>query len=583
MKLLKAIIWIIVLLVAWSLWSRRVSTWPEELRISLAALVCLVAVGILGRKGIRLWGGASSNSGSSKRLRTAGLWFTVSVFSAIGFALFLRSPAEQLVVVWQEAFPNQVVKSVQSGNGEQEVSGNWLWTDGTRRALPRKTNLKPGKKPELFLRFDDSALSSEASKRPLYVSAVHFDHYRNSAWEIDTVESETLEAKRDGQILLGSRRPAGGIWHTIVLSSSAEQKSPLVGLQGINRVKGLPQIERWSDGMHILPPTGELGKGYRYRVLSHPLRLEDAEAVADSPPQGIEKRRWLALPDFPLVTEINRLSDRIVRGSNDLARARSIETYLRENYEYSLSTQNQENLDPLQNFLFEEKSGHCEYFATAGALMARASGIPARLVYGWAGGTWYEYANWFVFRADEAHAWVEVWLEDRGWVVMDPTPEAALRARGSRKPGEKLPSLPRADEELLEMDDDSGVLVAERFPWGIASLLLALAFGIYVATRRRSGVIEVSQSGTEPWREAIPSHYFELWRKHCGKQNPGRDLHSSTLRQQLKWCQPEPEFSDDLRSYHYAVRYQGEPANRSRERELAKRIRAWAVGFGNKT
>ena len=118
-----------------------------------------------------------------------------------------------------------------------------------------------------------------------------------------------------------------------------------------------------------------------------------------------------------------------------------IQEHLRTTLQYSLETTNVRDLDPLENFLFEEKRGHCEYFATAGALMARALGIPSRVAYGWAGGKWFEASGLFVFRANEAHSWTEVWLDRHGWVIMDPTPQA--NGAGERAqvagPGETLP------------------------------------------------------------------------------------------------------------------------------------------------
>ena len=102
----------------------------------------------------------------------------------------------------------------------------------------------------------------------------------------------------------------------------------------------------------------------------------------------------------------------------------------------------------MENFLFEEKRGHCEYFATAGALMARALGLPSRVAYGWAGGTWYDDAGLFVFRANEAHAWTEVWLENFGWVLHGSDAANARRRRkkrASRRRARRFPTRWRDD------------------------------------------------------------------------------------------------------------------------------------------
>ncbi len=72
-------------------------------------------------------------------------------------------------------------------------------------------------------------------------------------------------------------------------------------------------------------------------------------------------------------------------------------------------------------FLFETREGFCENYAGSYALLMRAAGIPARIVTGYQGGEVNEVGNYLIVRQSDAHAWVEVWLEDRGWVRIDPT------------------------------------------------------------------------------------------------------------------------------------------------------------------
>ncbi len=73
------------------------------------------------------------------------------------------------------------------------------------------------------------------------------------------------------------------------------------------------------------------------------------------------------------------------------------------------------------DFLFETRKGFCENYAGSYALLMRAAGIPARIVTGYQGGEINAVGNYLIVRQSDAHAWVEVWLEDRGWVRIDPT------------------------------------------------------------------------------------------------------------------------------------------------------------------
>ena len=78
--------------------------------------------------------------------------------------------------------------------------------------------------------------------------------------------------------------------------------------------------------------------------------------------------------------------------------------------------------DPLANFLFDRRKGHCEYFASAMAVMLRTVGIPSRVVTGFASGVYNPLTGWQVVRASDAHSWVEAWIAGRGWRTYDPTP-----------------------------------------------------------------------------------------------------------------------------------------------------------------
>lgn len=77
--------------------------------------------------------------------------------------------------------------------------------------------------------------------------------------------------------------------------------------------------------------------------------------------------------------------------------------------------------DPIDEFLFDTRRGYCEHYASAFAYLARAAGIPARVVTGYLGGEMNPVGDYFIVRQSDAHAWTEVWLAGRGWVRVDPT------------------------------------------------------------------------------------------------------------------------------------------------------------------
>ncbi len=116
--------------------------------------------------------------------------------------------------------------------------------------------------------------------------------------------------------------------------------------------------------------------------------------------------------------------------------ARRCEAYLRDSgqFSYTLNLSIQDPLiDPVEDFLFNRRQGHCEYFATALTLMLRAAGIPSRLVSGFKGGDVNTVTGRYEVRQLHAHAWVEAWADDE-WLVLDPTPagrDATVQAMAS--------------------------------------------------------------------------------------------------------------------------------------------------------
>jgi transglutaminase-like putative cysteine protease len=99
---------------------------------------------------------------------------------------------------------------------------------------------------------------------------------------------------------------------------------------------------------------------------------------------------------------------------------RAITHFRSARLEYSL-TPPLLDANPIDQFLFETRSGFCEHFSSTFAFLMRAAGVPARIVTGYQGGEINPVDGYLVVRQSDAHAWVEVHLEDRGWVRVDPT------------------------------------------------------------------------------------------------------------------------------------------------------------------
>lgn len=139
---------------------------------------------------------------------------------------------------------------------------------------------------------------------------------------------------------------------------------------------------------------------------------------------------YLQLP-ARLDRRIPELAREITKNSaTPFDKAQRIESYLRGSYAYTLKLTGKPGQDPLAHFLFEARAGHCEYFASAMAIMLRTLGIPSREVNGFLPGEYNDMAGDYIVRASDAHSWVEVYFPGEGWHVFDPTPSSIENGSG---------------------------------------------------------------------------------------------------------------------------------------------------------
>ncbi|MCL4269704.1 MAG: transglutaminase-like domain-containing protein [Anaerolineales bacterium] len=159
----------------------------------------------------------------------------------------------------------------------------------------------------------------------------------------------------------------------------------------------------------------------------HKPSVEELRAAGEEYPRSL--RPYLELPnDLP-----PRVLDLALNLTADLPtpydRAVMLEAYLRQ-FPYSREVPAPpSNRDAVDYFLFDLKTGYCDYYASALVVMARATGIPARLVMGYSEGVYDHENEYFIVRSSNAHAWAELYFPNIGWVEFEPTPNQPLRFR----------------------------------------------------------------------------------------------------------------------------------------------------------
>ena len=170
----------------------------------------------------------------------------------------------------------------------------------------------------------------------------------------------------------------------------------------------------------------------------HPINRYEAESklpeidsdelrlATNTAPGGMDE--YLKLP--PLDIRISQLAEEIAAPApSNYDKAVAVEQYLSTHFGYTLELPSSLPQDPLANFLFERKKGHCEYFASSMAVMLRSLRIPSRIVTGFRGGEFNDLTGQYVVRASDAHSWVEAYFPGSGWISFDPTPAGNLPAR----------------------------------------------------------------------------------------------------------------------------------------------------------
>jgi transglutaminase-like putative cysteine protease len=275
---------------------------------------------------------------------------------------------------------------------------------------------------------------SEVPASPYWRMLV-LDHYENGAFRFSQLaQSMELARQRTSLVLNGtprSRRREPVQW-TFFLESGVSRYLPLLGQFETLRFRE-PQNFRYGRQAPILALREEPVTMLPYRVEGFEIAasLPDAAFARELTEHASSPQRrvlvHLRLPTFPRQTDstvLNRVLAEVTGGEKLPAPefSRRACEWLKRNHAYSLSP----NIpgsggDPLVRWLSSREAGHCELFAGSLVLLARAAGIPARMVTGFRGGTWNGYSNNFTIRNSDAHAWAELFDEASGnWLRADP-------------------------------------------------------------------------------------------------------------------------------------------------------------------
>jgi transglutaminase-like putative cysteine protease len=396
-----------------------------------------------------------------------------------------------------------------------------------------------------------------------------YDLYDNQGWQVSATSYQVVTAAAEVQANV-PRHPD----HRLTVAISVIQPADgLLFTPGRPIFWSLTTRDSYATTASGSEPTasvddGPLSAGSVYQVTAEPPYTEPRPNAAGPPADP----QYSLLPNT-IDPRITALASSLTRGApSQFAAAKSIEAYLRSGrftYDTEVSAP-PIGQDPLTYFLFDSHRGYCVHFASAMALLARAAGMPARVVGGYVTGTLVNGA--YQVAGKDAHTWPEIFFAGTGWLQFEPTPgflagapqtivAPALpspTANATRRPAPSQAATAVVPATQRKAPANGGVPYAMI---GLALLLAGLIGGAMVLTRRESGTIggvyramcvSARWLTARPWPSQTPHEFARLF--------AGR---------------PEAEYRDVTRitDLYVAARYGNRPPTPSDVRDAALALR----------
>jgi transglutaminase-like putative cysteine protease len=269
-------------------------------------------------------------------------------------------------------------------------------------------------------RLGDTPVMYVRTGAPAYWRGLVFDTYRGGSWTASNRSFVTFQPYIPTRLL-----PAAPPNNLGTFVQVFRVLRPLPGvISAAYPIQSLyaPVAALREDAYGTFHTPDVLKPGQTYSVVSYLPNLSPQELQKDTYARG---QAAAYLDTGGLSAQARALAVQAVAGhtENQFDTVMALTNYLQGHFQYSQQLGHvPAGRDPVDWFLFDAKIGYCEQFATAETLMLRSLGIPARLATGYSTGQYDSVLNQATVREQDAHAWVEVWFPNHGWVPVDPSP-----------------------------------------------------------------------------------------------------------------------------------------------------------------
>ncbi len=295
--------------------------------------------------------------------------------------------------------PGGAAQPLLPGNGAPTLESN---VDGSTDSVSMQGAIRLSPKVRFTVKADQST----------YWQTGVYDRYTGSGW---------TRSGRDSAYNGPLQKPPGETKTLVQQVTARQQLQTLPAAWRPIAIRGRISQSTEVSQQGGLVPRAALRNNESYTVRSEVPRYTVAQLRKSGTnyPDRV-KSKYLQLPEST-PDRVGKKADAIA-GNEDNAydKAVAIERYLKANKQYSLNVQKPDG-NWADEFLFKMDAGYCTYFATTMVVLLREEGIPARFVTGYTPGQRVSKDKWVV-RGLNAHAWVQVYFPDHGWVTFDPTP-----------------------------------------------------------------------------------------------------------------------------------------------------------------
>jgi transglutaminase-like putative cysteine protease len=419
----------------------------RDLLFSLGGSAGLMAVGaaqaidlhfgwyVLVWVGFSLWGLVElwSSASHGGRVSTVGLGSTVTALAVAAVAIFLVLPAPNVAV--RINFLTQ-----QGSGGSIAVPGALAGDGGKTSELSRPGSPTGPTRVGGYLGFAnslDTALRGSLGRtvvmrvraeRPSYWIGETFDRWDGQSWTTTGQASRRID---DGSPFFlpvpgGNNLDGDSDLQTFYITSSGPDL--VFHAESAHEVWFPAGSLYYYDDGTIVSPIG-LGRGAIYTVESEVSSPSPAQLrqESDGPPlSAADLGRYTELPHpYP---QVQALARSVTAGATTTYdRVQALIAWMGANTRYSTDIPPlPAGADTVNEFLFGNRVGFCEQISTSLAVMLRSLGIPAREAVGYVPGPYNPITDLYDVRAEDAHAWVQVWVPGHGWQSFDPTAAVPL-------------------------------------------------------------------------------------------------------------------------------------------------------------